>query len=123
MILTFAPNSVMWLGTTVAATPVLASVGNYTIADVALTMDDKGNYIMNGTINSFDAMSGTLKTTILEPQMFPSMAMEGYKIGEMINQILINQQRNIEAIQNSNRSNSQNKIFNPEELLQQLLQQ
>jgi hypothetical protein len=39
MILTFAPNSVMWLGTTVAATPVLATVGNYTIADVALTMD------------------------------------------------------------------------------------
>lgn len=101
--------------------------GSYNVknpgGDVALTMDNKGNYIMNGTINSFDAMSGTLKTTILEPQMFPSMAMEGYKIGEMINQILINQQRNIEAIQNSNRSNSQNKIFNPEELLQQLLQQ
>ena len=39
MIITFAPNSVMWLGTTVATTPVLATVANYTIADVALTMD------------------------------------------------------------------------------------
>lgn len=101
--------------------------GSYNVknpgGNVSLTMDDKGNYIMNGTINSFDPMSGALKTTILEPQTFPSMAMEGDKIGEMINQILINQQRNIEAIENSNRANSQNKIFNPEELLQQLLQQ
>ena len=39
MILTFAPNTAMWLGTTVAATPVLATVANYTIADIALTMD------------------------------------------------------------------------------------
>lgn len=38
-IFTWAPNSVMWLGTTVAATPVLATVANYTIADVVLTMD------------------------------------------------------------------------------------
>jgi hypothetical protein len=39
MIITFAPNTCMWLGTTVATTPVLATIANYTIADVALTMD------------------------------------------------------------------------------------
>ena len=39
MIITLAPNTCMWLGTTVAATPVLATVGNYTIADISLNMD------------------------------------------------------------------------------------
>ena len=39
MIITFAPNTCMWLGTTVAATPVLAAVANYTISDIAHTMD------------------------------------------------------------------------------------
>jgi len=39
MTLTFAPSSCMWLGTTVAATPVLATVGNYTISDINLSMD------------------------------------------------------------------------------------
>ena len=38
MIITFAPNSVMWLGQPVSAGTV-ATVANYTIADVALTMD------------------------------------------------------------------------------------
>lgn len=39
LIITLAPNSVMWLGTTVAATPVKATVGNYTISDFTLSMD------------------------------------------------------------------------------------
>jgi hypothetical protein len=39
MIITFAPNTVMWLGTTVAAPPVLAAVANYTISDICLNMD------------------------------------------------------------------------------------
>lgn len=39
LVLTFAPNTCMWLGTTVAATPVLATVANYTIADISLMMD------------------------------------------------------------------------------------
>lgn len=89
----------------------------------SITMNDKGDYIMNGTINTFDANSGVLKTTILQPQTFPSMAFEGDKVAETVKQILINQQRNIEAIQSSNRANSTNKIFDPEQLLQQLLQQ
>ena len=38
MIITFAPNSVMWLGQ-VASAGAIATVANYTIADVALTMD------------------------------------------------------------------------------------
>ena len=101
--------------------------GSYTIknpgGDATLTMDDKGNYVMNGSINTFDANSGMLKTTILQPKIFPSMAFEGSKVAETIKQILINQQRNIEAIQNSNRANSQNKIFDPQQLLEQLLQQ
>ena len=89
----------------------------------SITLNDKGDYVMNGTINTFDANSGVLKTTILQPQTFPSMAFEGDKVAETVKQILINQQRNIEAIQNSNRANSTNKIFDPEQLLQQLLQQ
>ena len=101
--------------------------GSYTIknpgGDATLTMDDKGNYVMNGSINTFDVNSGMLKTTILQPKTFPSMAFEGSKVAETIKQILVNQQRNIEAIQNSNRANSQNKIFDPQQLLEQLLQQ
>ena len=38
MIITFAPNSAMWLGQAVSAGSI-ATVANYTIADVALTMD------------------------------------------------------------------------------------
>jgi hypothetical protein len=39
LVLTLAPNTCMWLGTTVAATPVKATVANYTVADVNLSMD------------------------------------------------------------------------------------
>lgn len=101
--------------------------GSYNIKNpggtASITMNDKGDYIMNGTANFFDVNSGVLKTSILEPQTFPSMAFEGGKVAETVKQILINQQRNIEAIQNSNRANSTNKIFDPQQLLQQLLQQ
>ena len=38
MIITFAPNTCMWLGQ-VASAGAIATVANYTIADVALTMD------------------------------------------------------------------------------------
>lgn len=39
LIITFAPNTCMWLGTTVEATPVKAAVANYTIEEVNLNMD------------------------------------------------------------------------------------
>lgn len=39
MILTFAPNSAMWLGATNANPVVKATVGNYTVSDVNLSMD------------------------------------------------------------------------------------
>lgn len=39
LIITFAPNTACWLGTTVAATPVLATVADYTISEFILSMD------------------------------------------------------------------------------------
>ena len=101
--------------------------GRYTINNpggtATITMNDKSDYVMNGTINTYDANTGKLKTTIIRQQTFPSMAFEGNKVAETVKQILINQQRNIEAIENSNRANSQNKIYSPQQLLQQMTQQ
>lgn len=90
--------------------------------NASISRNDKGDYTMTGTFNTYDASSGVLKTTILPKQEFSSLVYKGDKLAEIVKQMLVNQQRNIEAIQNSNRANSTNKIFDPEQLLQELLQ-
>ena len=101
--------------------------GSYTIknpgGDATITMNENGDYVTSGTLNTYDVSSGVLKTAILPKQTFSSFVYEGNKLADIVKQMLVNQQRNIESVQNSNRANSQNKIFDPQQLLQQLVQQ
>jgi hypothetical protein len=101
--------------------------GSYAIknpgGNATITMDDNGDYITTGTLNTYDVNSGVLKTTILPKQTFSSFIYKGDKLADIVKQMLVNQQRNIQAIEDSNRANSKNKIYSPQQLLQQLTQQ
>lgn len=101
--------------------------GSYTVknpgGNATISMDNEGNYVTTGTLNTYDVNSGVLKTTILPKQTFSSFIYKGDKLADIVKQMLVNQQRSIQAIEDSNRANSKNKIYSPQQLLQQLTQQ
>jgi len=101
--------------------------GSYNIknsgGNATISMDNEGNYVATGTFNTYDINSGSLKTVILPKQNFSSFIYKGDKIADIVKQMLVNQQRSIQDIEDNNRANSKNKIYSPQQLLQQLTQQ